>query len=171
MSPVLSEEFLDLLRPSSAETTQVFVNEWRYFTDGEWSMFEQRAAERDAVSNRVEWTRRWSESFNLLGVVGEALFGELTGQERSDRFGDGGEDFPGVDVKATSHHKNPRLLRLATDPLRAEYFALVAVNLEIKRARYVGYATREALAQAPQFEYGYGPTRTLFEEDLLRDLP
>lgn len=147
------------------------LHEWRSFDVEEWRELELLARERDAVSDRVDWTRRWSSDFNMLGVVGEALYGRLTGQTREVGFGDGGFDFPGVDVKATSHWKAPRLLRLVTDPLRAEWYALVAVDLTAQRARYVGYATRSELESADVEEYGYGPTRTVFSEALHEGIP
>ena len=170
---------LELLREIPAERelrrereALLSLRDWRWFDIGdEWEEFQRIAAERDAISDRVEWTRRWSPDFNLLGVVGEALYGRLTQQERGAGFGDGGFDFPGVDVKATSHWQSPRLLRLATDPLRADYFALIAVDLVAQRARYVGHATRSELEKAELVEYGYGLTRTILVDDLHQELP
>lgn len=80
---------------------------------------------------------------------------------------DGGTDFPGIDCKATPHWRDPRLLRLVSDPLKAPVYFLACVDLERRRVRPVGYATREMLRAAPHKEYGYGPTRTLGESDLL----
>jgi len=167
--------YLELLSETSIERTirleKMAAGAWRHYWAEEWEPFVAEAARRDEVSDRVEWTRRWSPEFNLIGVVAEGLYGEITGQERLAGFGDGGEDFPGVDVKGTSHYERPMLLRLASDPLRAERFCLVAVDLKGHSARYVGYATREELAAAPEREYGYGPTRTLTEAQLHKGLP
>jgi len=166
--------YLELLRETSIERTirveKSAAGAWRHYWAEEWDPFVAEARRRDEISDRVEWTRRWSGEFNLIGVVAEGLYGEITGQARSAGFGDGGEDFPGVDVKGTSHFAKPMLLRLATDPLRAERFCLVAVNLKSHTARYVGYATRSELAAAPEREYGYGATRTLTEDQLHKGL-
>jgi hypothetical protein len=168
------EQILPLLRETAVEREirlEREVHVWRVFTDLEWVELEQLAAEKDAVSERVSWTRRWNAEFNLLGEVGEEVYARVLGIERTAHFGDGGEDFPNVDVKATSHCDEPRLLRLLDDPLRAAYFCLVAVDLEGHRGRYVGWATREELAAGEVIEYGFGPTRTLRSEALHQGLP
>lgn len=169
---------LDLFRESPLERelrlereARLDPRDWRWFTWHDWQEMQRAAAAKDEVSNRVEWTRRWNPRFNLLGEVGEELFSRVTGLPRHSHFGDGGEDFPGVDVKATSHWQSPRLLRLETDPLRAELFALTAVDIVGHRARYVGYATRDELVAAEIQEYGYGPTRTILAQHLHRELP
>lgn len=174
MTTLSFEDILPLLRETTPEREMRLEREragaWHHWCQ-EWEHFAAVAAERDAISDRVAWTRRWSPEFNLLGVVGEAHYGMLVGLEREAAFGDGGQDFPGVDVKATSHWREPRLLRLQADPLKADHFALVAVHLEWERARYVGYATREELLAADVREYGYGPTLTIVESELHKGLP
>ena len=57
------------------------------------------------------------------------------------------------------------------DPLRADFFTLVAVDTRGRRARYMGYATREEFAAAAVAEYGYGPTRTIYAHELHEGLP
>lgn len=131
----------------------------------------REAETKDAVSDRVGWTRRWNPQFNLVGLIGEWTYATVMGLEREQRFGDGGRDFGDVDVKASSRYASPLLLRLASDPLAAPLFALVAVDVAGRRARYVGFATREELRRAPLREYGYGPTRTLRPDDLHRGAP
>lgn len=139
--------------------------------DAVWEELEGRAHEKDLISDSVPWTRRWNPKFNLLGLVGEWVFCSLVGQQMKYGFGDGGFDYGDVDVKATRHYKGPRLLRLATDKFRAERYALVAVDEDRRLGRYVGFATREEFQSAPVKEYGYGPTRTLYEAQLNHDLP
>jgi hypothetical protein len=174
----ITEELLDLFRESRVEREMRLereaalpIHDWRWFTSRDWNELKQTAAAKDEVSDRVAWTRRWNPKFNLLGEVGEELYSRISGIPRRTHFGDGGEDFPGVDVKGTSHWEKPRLLRLETDLLRASFFALVAVDVVGHRARYVGYATRDELVSAEVIEYGYGPTRTIIAEKLHRDLP
>lgn len=143
---------------------------WRPISPETWEMMVQRAAYLDTLSATASNTRPWSAQFNLLGAIGEALYAAHSGLAMSTRLviRDGGTDFPdGTDVKTTSHFHAPRLLRLATDPLKAERYVLVAVDLEKRRARLVGLATRAMLEAAPLLEYGYGPTRTLRESELL----
>lgn len=144
-------------------------NGWHPISDRTWQEMTERAGRLDTLSQSATNTRRWSPDFNLLGCLGEALYAMLSGHEMNKRIEirDGGTDFPGVDVKATSHWQAPRLLRLATDPLKADRYVLVAVDLEGRRARLVGQATREMLRAAEVREYGHGPTRTLHEGELL----
>lgn len=172
------DRYLDLLRETPVERemrlereAKLDIHAWRWFVTEDWNELKHRAAVKDAISARVDWTRRWNDDFNLLGEVGEEVYSRVSGIPRKSGFGDGGHDFPGVDVKATSHYEHPRLLRLETDPLVADFFALVAVDLVGTRGRYVGYATREELAASEIVEYGYGPTRTIRADNLHSGLP
>jgi hypothetical protein len=175
---VNGKEFLDLLRETDIERTLrlqrnalLGPHDWRWYTTPEWAELEAQALEKDRLSDSVSWTRRWSPEFNLLGEVGEETYARILGVNRTSHFGDGGQDFPGVDVKATSRWQKPRLLRLVGDLLRASFYCLVAVDLTGQRARYVGYATRKELEEAKALEYGYGPTRTIFADALHEGLP
>lgn len=129
----------------------------------EWAKIQARAAGNDIESAKASNTRVWNPDHNLIGAFAEWVYAKdfhLPWNE-STKLGDGGEDFPGVDVKGTSHHENPWLKRFATDPLKAPFYALVAVNLDRCEGRYVGWATRSELQLAELKDYGHGPTRTL----------
>ena len=125
-------------------------------------------------------TRVWNEEFNFVGLIAEAAYSRISrlpwsperkvAKLREHGLRDGGLAFPGVDVKGTLHSP-PLLMRLRTDPLKAPNFALIAVDLDGRHARYIGYATREELDAASDREFGYGPTRTLEESDLHKTLP
>lgn len=171
----LTEEFLDLLRETPVEKEirreRAVRGEWIYWIEGEWGLFETEAERRDRISDSVSWTRRWSENFNLVGSVGEGHYGFMTDQERTAGFGDDGQDFPGVDAKGTPRIDDPRLYRHVDDPLKANFYALVAVDLRPHRSRYVGYASREELLAAELVDYGYGPTRTIFARQLHEGIP
>ena len=82
--------------------------------------------------------------------------------KRTGDLGDGGEDFPGVDVKATDYTP-PFLKRDGKAPFRA----LVHVDLARHNGRYVGCATGEMLDAAPFRNVGRGGSsiRTLCEDE------
>lgn len=156
--------------PPAPRLTDLY--EWRH-PGAEWATIEARARGNDEGSRAASNTRVWNPQHNLIGAFAEWAYGSASGLpwNTSPDLGDGGEDFPGIDVKGTEHWRSPRLLRLATDPLKAPCFVLVAVDLVEVRARYVGWATRQQLVDAPHEEYGHGPTRTLFARDLREGLP
>jgi hypothetical protein len=129
-------------------------------SDRTWERLCARAAQLNLLSAQATNTRPWNPDFNLIGLIGESLYEAITGwpMQNGDELGDGGCDFPGVDVKCTPHFD---------DPLAASVYFLAAVNLPTREARPVGYATRSMLMEAPLVEYGHGPTRTLQERELL----
>lgn len=93
-------------------------------------------------------TRNARDGTHELGMIGEALFGDLIGQSVNRALlvnGDGKVDFVvgGVrfDVKTTSYYDRP-WLRVTPDDLKSVgAFALVAVDEKKRMARYCGYAT------------------------------
>jgi hypothetical protein len=144
------------------------VVRWYRISDGTWARVVARAAELDELSDRASNTRRWSPDFNLLGAIGEELYGAITGLpvDRAKGIRDGGTDFPGVDVKASRYWREP-LLRLKEDELKAPVYWLCGVDLGRRRARPAGYATRLMLREAPVRDFGHGECRVLGEADLL----
>lgn len=182
MSELSIPELVQLMRDTTptggfrtlvVEDLPLSLTRWLRPSDEEWARIRARAAANDEGSRQASNTRVWNRQHNLVGAFAEWAYGELSGLpwNESGELGDGGEDFPGVDVKGTPRWQAPRLLRLATDPLKAPRFALFGVDISERRAQYVGWAMREMLAEAPLVEYGYGPTRTLTEGDLLEGLP
>jgi hypothetical protein len=135
-----------------------------------WAELVEQAKEKDVRSDQAEWTRRWSPDFNLAGCVGEWLYELLTGIPRRRGFGDGGNDFPAVDVKASKYYADPYLRWILGDPMRASFYVLAAVDLSKRMARYVGYATSSELSVAPIMDFGRGPRRVLSERDLHHEL-
>jgi hypothetical protein len=152
------------------------MTDWRPIGAETWAKCERIAAGKTILARETKYAngRIWSADESLYrqhlhGQVGEALFSEISRWPMKEEISinDGGSDFPGIDVKATRYWERPLLLRMATDSLKAPVFALVAVHEEQRRARFVGYALREMLRDAPQIEYGHGPTRTLRPDQLL----
>lgn len=117
--------------------------------------------------------RPWSKDRNLLGYIGESLYSAMTGIPMNEDcdLGDGGEDFPGVNVKAVGYWNTCYLCAGGAAPLKAPFYFLVSVNLTIRRARACGYATLEMVRAAPFEDRGTGACHWLPERQLIRSLP
>jgi hypothetical protein len=142
--------------------------EWHRLGVGTWARVRRETRRRDALSAMAANTHRWNLRHNLMGVAGEAFFSQVCGHPWNEGgpILDGGTDFPGVDVKASRHLHAPTLVK-APGSVKAPVYALVAFDLDHKRGRLVGYATRRMLAEAPVTENSYGPVHTLSEAELL----
>jgi hypothetical protein len=136
-------------------------SEWSYWRD-EADRWEQREADSGTT-----YSYRWNDDRYFLGVVGEETYSRISGLPRRRGLFDGGEDFPGIDCKAVPYYDTPKLMRWVEMPLTAPVYFLAAVDMETRRVRPVGYATRAMLEAAPQRDYRFGLTRTLSEGDLL----
>jgi hypothetical protein len=91
-----------------------------------------------------------------VGYLGELVYGRTIGAEPHDPIpgGDGGEDYPGVNVRTRVLRGNypPRLyVTHRTIELHPETLAyvLVAIDLDNREAAVLGWATREDVAAAP----------------------
>jgi hypothetical protein len=141
---------------------------WHYPTIQEWAMIDAYAARYNEQSSRAANTHVWNPQHNLVGLFGEWVYSAETGQPFRPRkvFGDGGYDFPGVDVKASSCWQDPWLKHPAGAPRRAPTFVLVGIDLAGRRGYVAGSAPRDRLAAAPVRDFGNGPMLTLKARDL-----
>lgn len=165
-------------RPTATAHAAVQVWERR------WRELGQVAGRLDELSDKAANTRRWSPYFNLLGLVGEEVYAHVAGlpfdpwaklrkiEARVAQglgMSDGGEDFPGVDVKASS--LTPPLL-MHRRPRTGLAYALVAVDLPRRQGRYVGWASADELAATELRDFrGLGPTHRLPPERLRFGFP
>lgn len=141
---------------------------------GFWHAAKEAADKRDAQKRGYETASYRNENPNFVGLLGEYVYGEITGRPVNLELlalGDGGFDFPSVDVKATPY-KTGHLLHPAAAEKWAPYFTLVVIDMEQKIGRYCGYAEGETLRLSPSVvNYGFGPQRSLAQHELVRDLP
>jgi hypothetical protein len=70
-------------------------------------------------------------------------------------------------VKATKYWRNPYLLWTEGQPLKASSYVLVAIDVEKRRGRVVGYASRSMVASARLKDFGHGPRRMLYSGELI----
>lgn len=142
-----------------------------------WFELEWIAGQLDRRSDAAQNTRRWADDFNLVGLVGEHVYAREAGIPFNpwaklwrDGLNDGGEDFPGVDVKATKLQP-PLLTHVVGTPFKARNYALVSVDLKHQTGEYLGWATAEMLEAGKVRDLGHGPRQTLKPSELLRGFP
>lgn len=150
------------------------MSEWYRPNDLIWWALCDLAEELDALSAGASNTLVLTQNFNLVGKFAEWVYEQVTGLEMSWEIAiaDGGIDFKdGTDVKGTQGTP-PLLMIPKSRPLKARQYYLVSVDLEQRRGRPLGYATREMLFAAPLGDpYNKGfPARILGEPDLIPSL-
>jgi hypothetical protein len=156
--------------PTNRAIGTVSVWEWRTFSNATWDATVALASKLDELSANASNTRLWNKDHNLIGKLGEEYYGALTQQpvNRSVSISDGGTDFPGIDVKASVYWNDPYLKAGGDVTLKAPIYALVALDMEKRRARLCGYATREMVKAAPTQSFGRGkPCHVLYESQLV----
>jgi hypothetical protein len=140
----------------------------------------RRVGEGRAATHRGFTSQRvMNPQHDIIGAAGECLLSILTGHpwERNVKLtNDGGEDFPGTDVKsrAAPHARLTRtLVHSADGGLHGwvDFYALVIVQDDLTAWRYAGWHTGAFLAAAPQRDYGHGPVCALRESQLMLGLP
>jgi hypothetical protein len=128
-----------------------------------WEKSKDTSSKR-AKKKCYESTKALKEEGHFLGLLGEHAVGFKFGLEVNHSVmpeGDGGEDFPGWDVKGVTYWKNPDLKHNLDKPLNADFYILVGIDVLKKRGWIPGFATREELRSAPLKNYGYGDRLSL----------
>jgi hypothetical protein len=149
------------------------VSDGRHFwaTPETWKLIELVAAARTRRGREEVGHDFCTDQYvqNLLGSFGEATYSAFSGLPWNTRtFHDGGMDFPGVDVKGSSHYAEPWLLRHVDFEVRLDVrYVCVGCDLATHRSWVAGQATGEMLLAAPIRDHGQGPTRTLLTNELL----
>ena len=89
-----------------------------------------------------------------------------------ENISDGGEDFPGVDVKTTTYHVDPFLKWPYGTPPKAKHYFLVAFDVAGGRVRGCRSATAEQLGVASVRQYSAkGQAHTMQAHELAPRLP
>lgn len=126
-----------------------------------WKIGELRTADHRGRASSEYMHRHAHE----IGAIGEHYFGWMVGLEAAADVnpvaGDDGFDFPNLDVKTAEIISWP-WLKIRADKADAApagfTFALVAVDIASRSARYCGYVTKEMLA-------GLRPTKLTLRDD------
>lgn len=134
-----------------------------------WARIEKVAQRMSRRGDRLG--HRWNPQCNLIGLAGEVVYRMHVGMPvEIDATVDGGEDVPGLNVKAVYAHFRKRILMLHQDKPRSPRlgYVLAAVNLDRREGELVGWATTQEMRSAPlqRFRGGQGPTHCIDDVDL-----
>lgn len=103
-----------------------------------------------------------SKNYELVGILGEIVFGMLTGQmfdSRLKKCGDSGFDFEnGVQVKTSEKHKAKHLIEYVDkDFTKFKWYVFVVVDLNNKTGEVIGYISVEDFLNKKRIiNFGYG---------------
>jgi hypothetical protein len=146
---------------------------WYSIPDLEWDELAAIAAARDEKTAVASNTRYWRSDTNLPGLCGEwayACVSEQPMNKTTEIWGQSSDDFPGVDVKASTRARHLGLA-IYGRPKSRLYF-LVDVDLERRLVQPLSYATAAMLESGERRDYGNGerlyvPAHELVSADVL----
>lgn len=111
-----------------------------------------------------EWTVDDYKSHHT-GLFGEIAFALETGMQPDmilKPYGDGGEDFPGIDIKSTWSHRptaNKLIENCYKKDKMTKYYVQANIDFENKSVVLVGWCTRQDLCSGAVVNYGKGNER------------
>jgi len=115
-----------------------------------------------------------SKNYELVGILGEVVFGLFTGELFDTRLkinGDDGVDFSnGVQVKTSEKHKARHLIEYADkDFSKFKWYVFVVVDLKERVGEVVGYiSTKDFLDKKEIINFGYGDRYAVNIEQLTK---
>lgn len=145
--------------------------QWILIPDLAWAELAALEAARDKRAAKAPNTRYWRPNPNLPGLAGEWGYGAISDQLMNmtpeiwhDQLG---QDFPGVDVKATTNKGNPHLNHGDEQELKSPLYFGALVDLDEHMVKPLGYATRAMLQAAPRHRYRHGEVGRIHPAELL----
>jgi hypothetical protein len=145
-----------------------------------WDKLKEIARQRDSQKSSYRSTKNWSagNSTHFLGLVAEYAFSLETSimlDLSLNTVGDPGYDFlhqgRTFDVKGTQYYLEPHLKQYPHPKTWVDFYMLAGINMEQRRVRIFGYATKEEMKSATMHDYGYGPQRVIKCHDLHPGMP
>ena len=124
-------------------------------------------AKRDEQKRKYASTQNWAKgSTHSLGLVGELILTLETGISFDSVLRTSGD--PGYDIDyanitydaKTVTHPSPDIKEMPDRVKRSMRYILIATE-EMKRAKVIGWATREQLEASPLTDYDHGPMRSI----------
>lgn len=136
-----------------------------------WPAIVAAGRTRDRRKKNYQSADYRNDDSAAVGVAGEYVYALFTDSEVDLSYkpeGDGGMDFPGVDVKTSTFPSDPHLKLFEKDFSKpAERFVLVALCLQKRQARLVGWISKDDAKQvATRRDYGYGNVFSIGWQDL-----
>tara|TARA_Y100000593_G_scaffold31842_1_gene62725 strand:- start:2779 stop:3243 length:465 start_codon:yes stop_codon:yes gene_type:complete len=136
-----------------------------------WPAIVAAGLTRDRRKKNYQSADYRNDDSAAVGVAGEYVYALFTDSKVDLSYkpeGDGGMDFPGVDVKTSTFPSDPHLKLFEKDFSKpAERFVLVALCLQKRQARLVGWISKDDAKQvATRRDYGYGNVFSIGWQDL-----
>lgn len=149
------------------------MNNWIDLKD-HWQHLYDVAMERETQKKDFPTPFKWKKyPSHFIGLCGEKVFSivyDIPVNEDLIVTGDGGYDFiisnKKVNVKTTIYWHDPHLKEMLDPKWWADYYFLVALDVQRKKGKLCGWATQEELRHAPKRDYGYGIRLMLDHKDL-----
>lgn len=140
-----------------------------------WLTIERLAQKRHNQKEAFESSRHWTKKNNthFCGLCGEVIVAIKAGLkvDRELRVnGDPGFDFNEdgtlYDVKTSTYWNSPHLKEFTDSNKRPDVYILVALDLNKKRGRVVGWVLWSQLQRAKKRDYKYGPRLSVTESEI-----
>ena len=144
-----------------------------------WQLVLRIGEMRDEQKRMYSSTKNWSKhSTHSLGVAGEVAFYLHTGLHLNYETilsGDGSVDFiysdKTIDIKSTQYWKDPELKQYMKPKYWCDYYVLVSVDFDGKKAKVCGHIKSETLKNASIKNFGHGDQRSVNHTELEKGLP
>lgn len=120
------------------------------------------ASYRHMKKRSYQSCRQLSDNYELVGVLGELVYGYITNEisnQRTHEQGDCGFDFSKrVQVKASEQYKAKHLIEFKdADFTKFDYYVFVVIDLKNKIGNIVGWiSVSDFLNKAKEIDFGYG---------------
>ena len=139
-----------------------------------WDFLKTHAQKRDSQKRNYKSTKNWSKySTHFIGLLSEYVFGKTYGYEVNLdllQAGDKGFDFNTpygkIDVKGTQYYKDPILKQYPKPKHWSDRYYLVGIDVNNKKGKVFGWASRDQMMKAKKIDYGYGPQLSIHYKDL-----
>ena len=146
---------------------------WRPISSDTWNRCRDFSNTLDLKKKSYKSSKYWNPDAHFIGTIAESLVGVLIGSHPNldiQSAGDGGHDFKGTDVKASTFIYDPEL-KITPKEFKGNDFVLVVVDLKRRRARVAGWANEEMVRNGEKKDYGHGERYVLTEKELRPGLP
>lgn len=143
-----------------------------------WDDLISIGSKRDNQKSSYKSSKNWSRySTHALGAIGEMCFSIVTGCIiNADTLpeGDGNIDFiingKSVDVKSTQYWRDPDLKQYPFPKKWADIYVLCGIDIDRKRAKIFGWASKDQVMSAKKTDYGYGEQFSIKHHELNKDI-
>ena len=127
------------------------------------------ADERKLVKGWYNNNNAFTDDFWTIGILGELVFSMVTQMPAETKIlqgGDGGFDFPGINVKTSEENKAKYLIEFVDKEFKG-YYVFVIVNLKEKYGYIKGYIHSDKFKQKAKIkDFGHGMRLALPLEEL-----